>query len=156
VKKKPKGPKGPNPLSVKKKAVKDGRREPKAKTKKEGEKGTEKEQADKGKGKEKAKESAAMDKVEVGKKRRREDMDLAGGDDDEGTRASKRRDLPGKSVSVEETVTLLHADGKSFGAGTGAGGVVIARRGRKRNRKRNKGKGGDGGEDGGGESASDG
>ena len=59
VKKKRRGPKGPNPLSVKKKVVKEGRREPKNESK--------------GKGKEET-------TVEIGKKRKRDD----GGDDDHG------------------------------------------------------------------------
>lgn len=59
LKKKRRGPKGPNPLSVKKKMVKEGRREPKNESK--------------GKGKEET-------TVEIGKKRKRDD----GGDDDHG------------------------------------------------------------------------
>lgn len=129
--KKKKGPKGPNPLSVKKKKAVDSGRKGDSSDKKGG------------KGKEREKE-----KVEIGKKRRREEEIQS--DSTPAKRIAFASAASPTSVNTaKSTVPVAVVSEMIVGTGVDASAVIIARRGRKRNRKRNKGKGTEGGAEGG-------
>ena len=128
--KKRKGPKGPNPLSVKKKkTVKDD----KSVTLKGKDGKTDRKMRERGKEK-------ANEIVEIGKKRRREE--------DDAERVSKKRatSISSDAVDPPSRIGKDIVVSQKMDDAAKASGVVVARRGRKRNRNRNKGKSGDTGE----------